>query len=285
MTYKMQRQQSSFERGDAGLGKIRFSSDGKKVQCVIQVKTGKDQFEEKTYVLDRDDCPESIEVAHANKGSTWMLQMSSQGDKLMSFRPSTGAFVGVTKSFASKEGEEPAPKSHDVDFVREGKHIKYSYEYFTVIIKILEPTKFKDLEVPLILRYQFAGFLSEDGKKQVAGYSMTGKYTDALDEYLKVSGVLEDKYQPMDYKDNLLPLMQKLALHEERKFNFTMKDGWIVPGSLIPFDELTEELPFDNDDIAVPEDADREKPNPAKLAFEDDDEEMDFEPTETEFEE
>lgn len=277
MTYKMERKQGSFERGDSGVGRIRFSTDGKKVQIIINVKTGKDTFEEKTYVLDKDDCPENINLARNAK--EWMLQMSSQGDKLMSFRPVVGAFVGKTFSFAAKEGEEPTPKTRDVDFMREGKRVKYSYDYFTVILDILEPDKFVGLQVPLILRYQFAGFLSQDGKNQVVGFSMGGKYTAQLEEYMAIAGILEDKYQPMTYKDNILPDMQRIALHEEKRFQFTMKDGWIVPGSLIPYDEPEEsEIPFD---------ADSEKelnPVPGKneTDFVDDDmeemEEMDFEP-------
>ena len=177
--------------------------------------------------------------------------MSGQGDRIMSFRPTRGVFVVTTQSFASREGEEPAPKSKEVDFVKDGKHIKYTYDYFTVILEIVEPDNYKGLTLPLILRYQFAEKVING--KSILQFSMGGKYTDQLEEYMLVSGMLDDKYWPIEYKDNLLPSLQRIALHEGRKFQVTVKDGWIVSGSLIPFDEPVEEIPFDETEVTEPE--------------------------------
>ena len=244
MVYKPRTKQQTFEKGDSGIGKIRFSTDGQKVQVKLNIPSGKDQFTEKTYVLDRENCPSNI--SQAKNASEWMISMSGQGDKLMSFRPTQGHFIGTTQAFAAKEGSEPTPKNKEVDFYKDGKHIHYNYDQFTVLVEILEPETYKGLVYPLILHYNIDETVT-DGKRTWQ-YSMGGKYTDALKEYFLVSGVLEDKYQPMDYKDNLLPDFQRAALHEGRKFQFTTKNGWIVPGSLIQFDEpQQEEIPFDNE--------------------------------------
>lgn len=244
MVYKPERKQQTFERGDSGIGKIRFSTDGKKVQVVLNVPNGKDQFTEKKYVIDTSDCPDNILLAKNAK--EWMIQMSGQGDKIMSFRPVRGVFVVTTKAFASKEGSEPTPKNKEVDFYKDGKHIHYNYDQFTVLLEILEPEVYKSLVIPLILHYNFDEIV-KNGKSYVQ-YSMGGKYTEALDEYCEAAGIQEDKYWPMEYKDNILPNLQRIALHEGRKFQVTVKDGWIVPGSLITFDEPVNELPFDNAD-------------------------------------
>ena len=274
MTYKMDRKQANYERGDSGVGKIRFSTNGQKVQITLNVPVGKDQFEEKIFKLDRDNCPDNIELARGSK--EWQIQMSSDGTKLMSFRPVQGVFVVKTESFASRENEEPAPKHKDVEFVKDGKKQSYSYDYFTVILDILEPEKFAGLTLPLVLRYQFGEFV-KDGKS-ITGFSMGGKYTAQLEEYMIVSGILEDAYQPMEWKDNLLPTMQRIALHEDRKFQVTVKDGWIVAGSLIPYDSPDEEdVPFDEDEVTTT------TPTPAFTTTDFDDlEEMEFEPDETE---
>ncbi len=99
MVYKPERKQQTFERGDSGIGKVRFSTDGQKVQVKINVPAGKDKFEEKTYVLDRDACPDNI--LQAKNASEWMLQMSGQGDKLMSFRPVRGVIVSFRLRFGA----------------------------------------------------------------------------------------------------------------------------------------------------------------------------------------
>lgn len=271
MVYKPERKQQTFERGDSGVGKIRFSTDGKKVQVVLNVPNGKDQFTEKKFVVDASDCPDNILLAKNAK--EWMIQMSGQGDRIMSFRPVRGVFVVTTQSFASKEGDEPTPKSKDVDFEKGGKRIKYSYDYFTVLLEIVEPEIYKGLTVPLILHYNFSEKVYEG--KSILQFSMGGKYTDALEEYMLASGMLEDKYWPIEYKDNVLPNLQRIALHEGRKFQITVKDGWIVSGSLMPFDEPVNEIPFDETDAETFEDVEPSDDPPFQA-----DDEIDFEPDE-----
>ena len=279
MAYKMPTKETTYERGDNGIGRIRFSSNSDKVQVVVNVEVEKDQFVTKKFLLDKDNCPDNIDVAR--NGKEWMIQMSSQGDKLMSFRPVQGAFVCTTKEFASKKDSEPAPKLKEVDFKKkDGKRVKYEYQYFTVILEVLEPPKLAGLTFPLVLHYNLAEFVNDSNS--VVGFSMGGKYTEQLKEYMTVSGILDDTYHPMKYSDNVLPLFQKIALREARSFQVTVKEGWIVPGSLIEFDSP------DNDDMTFDE---TEEANPVKsestatedeidLEFDDDEElaSAEFEP-------
>lgn len=276
MVYKPERAQSNFGRTEYGIGKIRFSTDQTKVQVVLQVPDGKDKFTEKKYVLDIDACPDNILLAKNAK--EWSISMSSQGDKLMSFRPVNGVFVGTTKAFASKEGEEPTTKTKEVDTVKNNKRIHFSYEQFTVLIEILEPENFKGLVYPLILHYNIKE-KPLPNSKSTWQYSMGGDYTDALEEYMLVAGLLEDNYKDMEYKDNMLPQFQRIALHEGRKFQFMAKNGWIVTGSLMPFDEPKNEIPFDNADADESVFEDTTDFDADDAPFQDGDE-IDFEPDE-----
>lgn len=276
MTYNMPTKQSSFERGDSGLGKIRFSTDGKKVQVVLKVKTGKDTFEERKHILDVSACPDNIEQARNAK--EWFISMNSDNTELFSFRPAQGHFMARTKEFASGNNEEPAPKTKDVRFVKNGKTQEYSYEYFTVLLEIVSPEEYKGIVVPLVLHYNLGEYV-QDGKS-IIGFSMGGKYTEQLKEYMLVAGILEDKYQPMDYKDNILPDMQRIALHEDRKFEFTLKEGWILPGSFISEQSVEDDdLPFDVDPEEIEQRLEQVTNGSSSDEFEDDDE-IDFEPQE-----
>jgi len=276
MAYKMPVKESVFERGDSGIGKIRFSTNSDKIQVVVNVEVEKDQFVIKKFLLDPENCPDNIDVARNAK--EWMVQMSSQGDKLMSFRPVKGAFVCTTKEFAAKKDSEPTPKLKEVDFKKsDGTRIKYDYSYFTIILEIVEPEKLAGVTFPLVLHYNLAEFV--DDSSSIVGFSMGGKYTEQLKEYMIVSGILDDKYHPMKFSDNLLPLFQKIALKEARNFQVTIKDGWVVPGSLIEFDSPDiDDTTFDESEIDPATDENVE----SDVEFEDDNLEdvgqLDFEP-------
>ena len=116
MTYKMPVKQGQFDKGWRGIGKIRFSTDGNKIQVVMQAKIGKDKFEQKDFRIEREDCPDYIEIAHRIKGKEWMVNVSKEGDKLRSFHPAIGSFTFKTQSFVSKKDEEPAPQLMQVEY-------------------------------------------------------------------------------------------------------------------------------------------------------------------------
>ncbi|MBU2685751.1 MAG: hypothetical protein KKF27_21125 [Gammaproteobacteria bacterium] len=268
MTYQP-RTKSSYVKGDNGIAKVRFSTDHKKVQVVFMPQEEGQQG--KSIILDRDACPDNLQPGE------WMVNISGLGDKMLSFRPVIGNFVVTTKSFASAEGEEPKPKTKDVKFEKAGKVHEYSYDYFTVLWEILEPEKYKGIEVPYMLRYHFEP--DEFEGKQVVAYSKGGsKYTDYLKEYLNVAGVWE--YGVLEWKDNVLPDLQKRILHTGVKFQITMKEGWVVPGSLLPYDEPDAE----NDDMIFDaEEAEKalSRATPEEPSFPEGD--IPFEPGEEEF--
>jgi hypothetical protein len=226
---------SNFVRGDSGVAKVRFSTDKKKVQVLLSREDGST----KEFRLDSEDCPANLVAGE------WVVNMTGQGDKMLSFRPVNGHFVFKVKAFASQEGKEPEPKVKDVSFVKDGKKQEYSYEYFTVLLTILSPDKYDGMDVPYVLRYHFQEDTYEG--KPVVAYSKGGsKYTNALKEFLAITGAWE--LGPMPYKDNILPDLQKRILHADRTFEGTLKDGWIIDGSLIAMAEPDEtDVPFDGE--------------------------------------
>lgn len=254
---------SSFIKGDSGIAAVMFSKDGKKVRVNLTIKQG-DNETKKTIDLDRENCPANL------KPGNWMVQISGQGDKMLNFRPILGNFTFRVKGFAASENEEPKPKTKDVSFEKNGKKQEYSYDYFTALLEITEG-KYQGLEVPYMLRYHFQDDML-DGKMVVA-YSKGGsKYTDYLKEFLNVSGAWD--LGPMEYKDNVLPDLQRRILHADKRFNGTMKDGWLVSGSFLPFDEPEAvDVPFDAEETVTPTPEFQEE-TPVTSEFED----MDFEP-------
>jgi hypothetical protein len=277
--YKMQTASGNFERGDSGAGKIRFSTDGLKVQVLLKVRVGEDTFDEKKYLLDiKEDCPENIGLVRDSGIKEWKISMNKEGNKLLSFHPLNGHFSFKTKEFASAKDADPAPKEK-IGKARTGH--EYTYSIFTVFLDIVKPENLRGITVPLVLRYRFAETIV-DGKSVVC-FSMGGKYTDELKEYMIASGCLEDKYHPMPYKDNILPDLQRIALYENREFEATIKDGWIIPGSLIASDPDEDEMPFDVDEVTEIESSTPEFEEKV-TGFGDEIPFGDFEPDELEFE-
>jgi hypothetical protein len=241
---KMDRASSQFAGGDRGIGRILFSNDGRKVQVKMTVKKDKVE-EEKKFLLDIDNCPDNI--ALAKKAKLWAVRMNQAGDKLLSFTPAMGNFIVKVKSFPSKEGEEPKPKL-DENYLQRWNT---SIEKFLVMLEIVEPKELKGLEIPYFLRYQFAPKQTKEGT--IAQFSMGGKYTEELESFMDATGLLDDKYMPYKYVDNLLPLFQRNALHEDRKFQVTLKDGYVLQGTILPLDDPEEDVTFDDFDEPVEE--------------------------------
>jgi hypothetical protein len=95
-----------------------------------------------------------------------------------------------------------------------------------------------------MLRYHFSE-ATEDEKSVVAYSHPKSKYTPMLIEFCDVTGVWERGVMP--YKDNVLPLIEKRVMHEDKEFQFLMKGGWV--DSFIPIDSPeSEELPDDTEE-------------------------------------
>jgi hypothetical protein len=224
---------SSGARGETGLALVAISKDGRTV--AVTFKEGN-----RTVKLSKDDCPDNV------RPGKWIVTLNENEDTLYNFRPVQGHFVVKVKEFASAENEAPKPRTKDVAFEKDGKTHSYSYEYWVAVLSIQSPEDMNDLELSYFLRYHF-GEVMEDGKSLVAYTKPGSKYTGYLQEFLNASGAWE--LGPIEYSDNILPELQKRILHADKKFEVTVKDGWIVPGTLLSLDEPDEtDLPWEDDE-------------------------------------
>ena len=219
MAYKPKTIQGQYKRGDSGIATVKMSGDKKKIKVIFD-ETGKE--------LVTDDFPKGM------KAGKWYVSLDSNNQKVFSFRPVNGLFVGKVNKFVSQENEPPTPKTHF------GKD--WSYSYFVVLLEITQGSN-KGLQVPCLLRYHFGEAQEEvKGKTEsVVAYSHPkSKYTPMLVEFCDVSGVWEKGVMP--YKDNVLPLIEKRVASANKEFQFVMKNGWV--DSFIPLDQpQSETLP------------------------------------------
>lgn len=196
----------------------------------------------------------------------WYVQLSSDESEIFSFHPWSGSFKGRVLEFAAKDGEPPVPKVKKVDFTNdEGKHIKYQYQYFIVVIEIVDPKKLAGVTIALRLNYNFLEAKDEQGRS-IVGLMSKGARTKDLGEFLQITGA---DTKPMKWKDNILPVLEKRILRADREFNFIVKDGWI--DTLYQVDEPVTEDEADWDD--EPDDEEETTPVPA----DDDEDELDWE--------
>jgi hypothetical protein len=185
----------------------------------------------------------------------WYVRLSSDESEIYSYHPWSGNFKGKVAEFAAKEGEPPVPRLKDVDFYNDkGKHIKYSYYYFIVLIEILEPKKLAGLLVPHRLNYNFLEAKDEQDRS-IVGLMSKGNRTKDLAEFLKITGA--DKGKHMKWKDNILPVLERRILRIDNSFNFIIKDGWI--DTLYQTDEPDPaEDNWDEDDVPEEEPAEED---------------------------
>ena len=155
----------------------------------------------------------------------WFIQLSGDESEVFGFHPWSGNFKGKVAEFSHKEDEAPVARLKDVDFNnKEGKHIKYSYYYFIVLLEILEPKKYAGILVPHRLNYNFLE-AKNDNDESIVGLMSKGARTKDLAEFLRITGA--DKGAEMEWEDNILPALEKRILHSDKSFNFIIKQGWI----------------------------------------------------------
>lgn len=238
MSYKPHVLKSSFTRGPSGVATVELSPDKKKVRISFK------EYGDK-YVLSVANCPENI-----RKG-TWFVTLTEDKTKVLNLRPANGVFKAKVLKFPAPEGEVPTPKSK---IGSDGKGKTWEYQFFIVIAKLLNP-EVKDMEIPLILRYHF-GKAEEDGKDVVAFSHPKSKYTPQLIEFCEVTGMWNKGMMP--YKDNILPLMEKRILHEDKTFQVVIKNGYAdsfieLDGEFVPEAEEKEEDEFVPEAEELPE--------------------------------
>lgn len=228
--YKPAMLKSNFRRGPSGIANVEISPDKSKVR--ISYKEVGDK-----YVLSINDCPEGI-----RKG-TWFVTLTEDKSKVLNLRPANGVFKAKVISFPAPENQPPTPRIKTGSY--EGK--SFEYQYFIAIITLLN-SEVKGMEVPVILRYHF-GKAEEDGKDVVAFSHPKSKYTPQLVEFCEVTGMWNKGMMP--YKDNILPLMEKRILHEDKTFQVVIKNGYA--DSFMELDNSTSTAEETDDDEFVPE--------------------------------
>lgn len=244
-TYKPQviQSKSSFG-GPKGISKVQWNKDHTKVQ----IKLG-----EEVFVFSSKNLPIS-----AFPSGEYYVQLNKDETSISTIRPNNGMFVTKVDRFVTKEGEEPSPKTR----TPEGKD--YSFQYFDVILKIVSPKEYRDMELLLSLNYNFEGTeeVIQGETVDVVGYSHPrSTRTPILIDFCDATGVW--KKGPMRWATNILPTLSKRISQADRKFQVAVKNGWITTIYTMP--DVTEEG------------LDKE--------IEDLDEEVELEPeTETEFE-
>lgn len=181
----------------------------------------------------------------------WYVQLSNDESEIFSFHPWSGSFKGTVLEFASKDGEQPTPQIKKVDFnTKDGKHIKYEYLRFTVLIEITEPKKYAGITLPYLLAYNFLEAKDDQGRS-IVGLMSKGNRTKDLAEFLRITGADQ---KPMKWSDNILPGLQRRILHVAKEFNFIIKDGWI--------DTLYEENEPEVEDLDWDENEEESAPEP-----------------------
>ena len=194
-------------KSSGGLAKVEIK--GSKVR--VTFKPEKDE-ELKRYTLEKENCPDYVQEG------TFFVNLSANGDKMYSMRPQNGVFKLKFKEFTAQKDKEPTPRTmHKGD---------YSYQIFTSLFEILDG-KYAGMIVPGSFSYNFQEAKEEvDGKmRSVAEISHPkSKFTAALIELLTVTGLIQKQ---IPFKENLLPLLQKMMLREDRVFSGSIKKGYI----------------------------------------------------------
>jgi hypothetical protein len=217
MAYKPKVIQGQYARGNSGIATVRVAGDKSKVKVT---------FEEDGKELITTEFPKEL------KAGKWYITLDSNNKKVFGYRPVNGLFVGKVNKFVARNDEVPTPQTHI------GKD--WSYQYFTVLLEITKGDN-KGLLIPCMLRYNFTE-ATEDDKSVVAYCRPKSKYTPMLIEFMDCSGAWNKGVMP--YKDNILPYIEKRVMHENREFQFVLKQGWV--DSFIPLDTpITEEMPDD----------------------------------------
>ena len=208
-------------------GHARVQVNKQKGKMRLQVKVvNKETKDEKIYkfVLDKANVPDAVQKWFDPEipvpEGPFNVSLNGDEDELWGIYPVNGMFTGKVLRFAAKEGEKPSPKTIDTG--------KYSFQVFTVLVEITSPNGYAGLIVPFSLSYNFQGIEEEiQGKSYtvVAFSRPKSKYTEQLMEFCEVSGAWEGG--PMKFSDNILPGLEKRILGEGKKFQFTLKNGWL----------------------------------------------------------
>lgn len=227
--YKPQTVTKSNFGGPKGGARLSWNKDHSKVQ----VNLGDDKF-----VFAKSQLPEGAKFPSGE----YYIQLSEDKKSVVSVRPNQGMFVVKVDRFAVKEGETPTPKT--ITATDPTSKAEYSYQMFTVVLKILSPKEYAGMELLFSPRYNFEGVEDtvKGEKVEVVAYNHPrSKYTPLLQDFCDATGVWDKG--PMKWSANILPTLQKRIAQADKKFQVVVKDGWINTIFSMPDVTETEDEP------------------------------------------
>lgn len=212
MSYKPGFQQSA-GYGPRGQAKIQINTARTKVRVTLREMTEDDKYNEHTAELDIDDCPASVQEG------MWFASLSSDKKKLYDIHPWNGMATVHVKNFTAKKDQPPTPR------IRKGQYGDFAV--FSVILELTDEDT-KGMTCAYEMPYNF--FENKEEVKgqmeSVVGISHTkSKFTDKLVEFLDTTGAWNRG--PIKYSDNILPVLEKRILHEDRHFKVIFQKGYI----------------------------------------------------------
>lgn len=196
----------------SGYAKVEVHPTAPKVK--VTVEPAEDGAKPKVFVLEKENCPAYV------RSGMFMVNVSGDGTKLYSLRPKEVVAKAKVKEFVAQKDKEPAPKTTQGKFG--------AYQTFTVSFQIVDG-KFAGMEVPGSFPYDFV-----PGQEDIPGKGMQetvslkkkkdSKHNQRLVELLTVTGVIK---QTLPWKENLLPMLQRLMLKADKTFSIAVKEGWV----------------------------------------------------------
>lgn len=195
-----------------GLAIVQIHPSQPKVRVTVK---GEEGAKDKVYTLDKEECPSYVQ------NGTFFVSLNADGSKMYGMRPRMGLFKAKVKEFVAAKDKEPMPKT------KTAPDGSYTYMTFSVLVEITEG-ECKGMVIPVNLPYNF-----QEAQKDIPGRGMQSvtqishpksKRTPKLIEFLDATGIIK---KDIPWKENLLPLMQRMILKEDRQFQIIVKDGWV----------------------------------------------------------
>lgn len=208
-------------RGPSGEAKVLF---GKRITVTMK-DTG----------LTRElDVPDFLEGKKLPSGN-YFVSLSADETKLYAVRPLNETVVVKFVRWAGRENQVPTPKY--VTGVRErADGTKYPVDEMTcTAICVITRGPLADIEivVPFLYSRKDSGFVEDKGN---VSYRGGGKKGEMMVSFLEATGVFQ---KTIPFSDNLLPILAKLILEEDREFMVVLRAGWpdsisVIPSHLMP---------------------------------------------------
>lgn len=211
--YKPKRAESAFAPNPNGVATLHLLKDEK--VGVIFSEENKNDFAGKRYKV--GEWPDYMTPKLVTDGREYYVRLGNDGKTIFSISPQVGVFTGICQGFAAKADTAPAPKE------KTGKY--GAYLQFTALMEIVDgDPACLGMIVPYFLRYNFGE--DEDGNVMYTHWDGDNAiHSPKLDEFLSITGAWADG--PIQFTDNILPVLQKRILRQNMKFQFVMKNGWI----------------------------------------------------------